>query len=84
MEQSKRAHKKVGQKKSKMLEGVKVLSNSIYEILPEMVGIMDDQLEEARSSIRNMKVAIWALVIYQVILTVSFLLVLYGNQFLVR
>lgn len=42
------------------------------------------ELDDLRNSVGRMRVAIWSLVIYSVILAGAFLLVLYGNQYLVK
>ena len=85
MEQVKKAHKKVG-KKAKKAEKL-----TMHEVMGRwMVSVNNDLgdtmilVDDALNSIGRMRVAIWALFIFSVVMTAAFLLVLYGNQYLVR
>ena len=80
MEQVKKAHKKV----------VKKAKLTIHEAIGRwMVSVNNDltgtviELGDLRTSVGRMRVAIWGLFIFSVAMAVSFLLVLYGNQYLV-
>lgn len=87
MEQVKKAHKKVGKKASKKTS--KKLT--MHEVIGRwMVSVNNDlfdtiiDLDDLRNSSGRMRVAIWALVIFSVVMAVSFLLVLFGNQYLIK
>lgn len=88
MEQYKKAHKKVGKKvkESKLLKinwKDNMLGRWVEMLENELVDTKVD-LEDLRTSVGRMRVAFWAMFIFVVVFTLSFLLVLYGNQYLVK
>ena len=54
---------------------------TIADILTEIL-IVD--MTRLRMSVKRLGIAIWVLVVYNIIMTGAFLLLLYGNQYLVR
>lgn len=83
MEQYKKAHKKVGKKTSKKLTMHEVIGRWMVSTNNDLFDTMID-LDDLRNSVGRMRVAIWALVVFSVVMAVSFLLVLYGNQYLIK
>lgn len=82
MEQVKKAHKKVG-KKAKKLTAYEALSRWMISVNNDLADTMMD-LDDTMTSVGRMRVAIWALFIFSVVMAAAFLLVLYGNQYLIK
>lgn len=75
--------KKVVKKESKKLTLHDVLGRWMVSTNNDLTDTMIE-LDDVRTSVIHMRVAIWALVAYAVVFTGLFLLVLYGNQYLVK
>ena len=86
MEQVKKAHKKVGKKANK-LSPKELMSRWMMSVNDDLSAVEEDlwALEQGLGGdIKRMKVAIWALVIFSVVMAAAFLLVLFGNQYLIK
>lgn len=83
MEQYKKAHKKVGKKTSRKLTMNEVVGRWMVSTNNDLFDTMID-LDDLRTSVGRMHVAISALVIFSVVMAVSFLLVLFSNQYLIK
>lgn len=76
--------KTVKVKGNQLKAGVKAMDKIIDDMIPEMVDVLAYDVEELQASNKRLGYAIWALVAYVVFFTAMFLLVIYGNQYLVK
>lgn len=83
MEQYKKAHKKVGKKTSKKLTMHEVIGRWMVSTNNDLFDTMID-LDDLRTSVGRMHIAISALVIFSVVMAAAFMLVLFGNQYLIK
>lgn len=75
MPRTKKTTKKVAKK-----ENINDVLNAMMDYSDTAIQLCD--IQEAQ--IKRLGVAVWALTIFNVIFTASFLLLIYGNQYLVR
>ncbi len=83
MEQYKKAHKKVGKKAKKSVKGIDKMVKG-NDITPLAISLLVNKAMKTDKSIKYMRLAIWALVIFSVVMTAAFMLVLFGNQYLIK
>lgn len=76
--------KTVKVKGNQLKAGLKAMDKIIDDMIPEMVDVLAYDVEELQASNKRMGIAIWALVAYDVFFTAMLLLVIYGNQYLVK
>lgn len=83
MEQVKKAHKKVGKKANKKLTMNEIIGRWMVSVNNDLADTIM-YLGDTMTSVGRMRVAIWALFIFSVVMAAAFLLVLFGNQYLIK
>lgn len=65
--------KRAKRSNKKTIKGVKALQDQILDILPDMVDFLDDEVQAVQRSSKLLGYAVWALVLFDVVVTYALL-----------